>query len=88
MGIIAWIILGLLSGLLARMVMPGKDPAGLAVTILLGIAGALLGGFLANQLGYGGISGFDLRSLAIAFGGAVLILFLFRLLRQRKLLGL
>ena len=66
--------------------MPGRDPGGIAVTILLGIAGALVGGFLASQLGYGGISGFDLRSLAIAFGGAILILFLFQQVKQRKLL--
>jgi uncharacterized membrane protein YeaQ/YmgE (transglycosylase-associated protein family) len=84
MGILAWIVLGLLAGLLARMVMPGRDPAGLIVTVFLGIVGALVGGFIASQLGYGGISGFDLRSLAIAFGGAVLILFFFRMLKQRK----
>ena len=84
MGIIAWIVLGLVAGLLAKLVMPGKDPGGLIVTILLGVAGALVGGFIGEQLGYGGLSGFDLRSLGLAFGGALVLLVLFRLLRRRR----
>lgn len=83
MGIVAWIVFGLLAGLLAKIVMPGKDPGGIIVTVLLGVGGALIGGFVGTQLGFGDISGFDLRSLAIAVGGAVLLLFLYRLLKQR-----
>jgi len=62
--------------------MPGKAPGGIIITILLGIGGALVGGFIGTQLGFGDFSGFDLRSLAIAGGGAVLLLFLYRLLKQ------
>ena len=83
MGIVTWIVLGLVAGLLAKIVMPGKDPGGIIVTILLGIAGPLDGGFVGTRLGFGNISGFDLRSVAIAAGGAVLLLFLNRLLKRR-----
>lgn len=83
MGIFAWIVLGLIAGLLAKLIMPGRDPGGIIITILLGIGGAVVGGFIGTQLGFGDISGFDLRSLAIAVGGAVLLLFVYRLLRQR-----
>ena len=83
MGILAWIVLGLIAGLLAKLIMPGRDPGGIIITILLGIGGALVGGFLGTRLGFGGLSGFDLRSMAIAVGGAVLMLFVYRLLTQR-----
>lgn len=84
MAIVAWIVLGLVAGILAKLIMPGNDPGGLIITILLGIAGALVGGFLGTQLGFGGISGFDLRSLALAVGGAILLLFGYRVLRGRR----
>jgi len=83
MGIVTWIVLGLVAGVLAKIVMPGKDPGGIIVTTLLGIAGALVGGFVGTRLGFGNISGFDLRSIAIAGGGAVLLLLLNRFLRRR-----
>lgn len=84
MGIVTWIGLGLVAGVLAKIVMPGRDPGGFIVTILLGIAGALVGGFIGTRLGFGGVSGFDLRSLGIAVGGAILLLFLYRLLKGRR----
>ena len=83
MGIVTWIVLGLVAGVLAKIVMPGKDPGGIMFTILLGIGGALVGGFIGTQLGFGTVSGFDLRSIAIAGGGAVLLLFLNRWLKRR-----
>ena len=64
------------------MVMPGRDPGGIIVTIVFGIAGALVGGFIGTRLGFGDVSGFDLRSVAIAVGGAVLLLFLHRRLKR------
>jgi len=83
MTIVAWIVLGLVAGILAKMIMPGKDPGGILITIALGIAGALVGGFIAVQLGFGGVDGFDLRSLVIAIGGAVLLLYLYRFLKSK-----
>ncbi len=82
MGIIAWIVFGLIAGLLAKFIMPGPDPGGWIVTILLGIAGALVGGFIGRALGFGGVSGFNLGSMVIAILGAILLLALYRMTRR------
>jgi uncharacterized membrane protein YeaQ/YmgE (transglycosylase-associated protein family) len=88
MGILTWIILGLVAGLLARWLMPGQGPAGLIITILLGIAGAVVGGYIGSHfLGFGDISGFDLRSTAIAVGGAILLLFIYGALKRAKVIS-
>ena len=88
MGILYWVVLGLVAGLLARLLMPGRGPAGLVVTILLGIAGALVGGFIGSHfLGFGDVTGFDLRSLALAVGGAVLLLFIYGALQRAKIVS-
>ncbi len=84
MGIITWIVLGLIVGVLAKWIMPGKDPGGFIVTILIGIAGALIGGFLSSYLGFGAVTGFDLRSLGIAVAGALLLLFAYRQFKSSK----
>ena len=81
MGILSWIVLGLIVGVLAKWIMPGKDPGGMIVTIAIGIAGALVGGFLATRLGMGAVTGFNLGSLAIAVAGSLLLLFVYRRLR-------
>jgi uncharacterized membrane protein YeaQ/YmgE (transglycosylase-associated protein family) len=87
MGILMWILLGLVAGLVAKWLMPGRAPGGIIVTILLGVAGALLGGFIASRfLNFGDISGFDLRSVAIAVGGAVLVLLIYGWLRSAKII--
>ncbi len=78
MGILSWIFLGLIVGVLAKLILPGADPGGLVVTILIGIAGAMLGGFLASFVGIGTVSGFDPVSVAIAVGGAMLLLWGYR----------
>jgi uncharacterized membrane protein YeaQ/YmgE (transglycosylase-associated protein family) len=82
MGIISWIVFGLIAGILAKLIMPGRDPGGMIITILIGIAGAMVGGFISTFLGYGDISGFDLRSLVIAIGGALVLLFGYRTLKK------
>lgn len=83
MGIIYWILMGLVVGVLARILMPGKDKMGIIITILLGVAGAFLGGFIGTRLGVGDVTGFNLVSLLLATGGAVLILLLYRIIRKK-----
>ncbi len=78
MGMLSWAIFGLIAGILAKILMPGKDPGGFIITSLIGIAGATVGGFISTSLGYGDVSGFDLRSFGIAIGGALLLLFAYR----------
>jgi uncharacterized membrane protein YeaQ/YmgE (transglycosylase-associated protein family) len=84
MGFISWIILGLVVGVIAKFLMPGKDPGGFIITTLLGIAGAFVGGYIGTVLGFGSVTGFDLRSLIIAVGGAVVLLVLYRAIKGRK----
>jgi uncharacterized membrane protein YeaQ/YmgE (transglycosylase-associated protein family) len=85
MGILAWILLGLVAGALAKFIMPGRQGGGIILTIVLGVVGALVGGFLGTSvLGFGDISGFDLRSIAIAIGGALLVLFVYGLVARGR----
>jgi uncharacterized membrane protein YeaQ/YmgE (transglycosylase-associated protein family) len=87
MGIIGWIVLGLLAGLIAKALMPGSESVGLIVTTLLGIAGGLLGGFLATALGFGDPIDefFDLSTWLAAIAGAVIILAVWNAIRGRRL---
>ena len=82
MGILSWIVLGLVVGVLAKVIMPGKDPGGLVMTTLLGIGGAVVGGWISSLLGLGAVRSLSWQSLAIATGGALLLLF-----ANRKLSG-
>ena len=85
MGILAWILLGLVAGALAKFIMPGQQGGGIILTIVLGVVGALVGGFLGTHvLGFGDISGFDVRSLGIAVGGALLVLFVYGLVARGR----
>jgi len=84
MNVISWIVLGGLAGAIAKLIMPGKDPGGLIVTVLIGIGGAILGGFISTQVGYGTVTGaFDQTSLIIATGGSLIILALHRMLKRK-----
>jgi len=82
MGFMTWALVGLVAGFLAKLIMPGKDPGGFFVTILIGIVGGLLGGFLGNFLGIGSMTGFNLKSIFLATGGSLILLFLYRKLRK------
>jgi uncharacterized membrane protein YeaQ/YmgE (transglycosylase-associated protein family) len=84
MGIISWIVLGLVAGILAKTIMPGKDPGGFIVTTIIGIAGAILGGWIGTLLGFGSVSGFNIKGLALAIGGALLLLFAYRFIKARR----
>lgn len=80
-GILGWMVFGLIAGALAKLVMPGRDPGGIVVTMVLGIAGALIAGFLGRSLGWygpGEPAGFIMATL-----GAVLLLFIYRLFKTR-----
>ena len=73
MNIIAWILVGLIGGTLAKVLMPGRDPGGIILTALLGIGGAILGGFLSVALGLGnGVDDFDVGTIFLAVVGAML----------------
>ena len=79
MGILAWIVLGLIAGAIAKAIMPGDDPGGIIVTILIGVVGAFLGGFLGNLITGTGLNGFSLWSILLAVAGALLLLWIYRL---------
>jgi uncharacterized membrane protein YeaQ/YmgE (transglycosylase-associated protein family) len=82
MGILSWIVMGLIAGVLAKFIMPGKDPGGIIITILIGIAGAFLGGFIGSLVGLGAVSGFNVGSFLLAIGGAVLLLIIYRAIKK------
>ena len=79
-----WILLGLVAGTLAKLLVPGRDPSGCIVTIVLGIVGALIGGYLGTRFGWGHVTAgeFDFRSVALATLGAIVLLLLGRLVRR------
>jgi len=82
MGILSWILLGLVAGALAKFIMPGKDPGGFIVTTMIGIVGAIIGGFLGSFIGLGKVESFDLGGIFIATTGAVLFLIAYRFFRK------
>jgi len=75
-------VFGLVAGIFAKFLMPGDDPGGLIVTVLIGIAGAMVGGFISSVAGLGTVTGFNIGSVAIATGGAILLLFGYRKLKS------
>ena len=82
MGILSWIVMGLIVGAVAKWIMPGADPGGVIVTMLIGIAGAFVGGFVGSLLGLGSVTGFNLVSLLLAIGGALLLLYGYRQVKK------
>lgn len=85
MGVLAWIAFGLIAGGIAKFIMPGKDPGGCLGTAVIGILGAVIGGFVGTQLlDIGTVTGFNLRSFAIAILGAIILLTLYRMFIERR----
>ena len=82
MGLLSWFVLGLVIGIIAKFFMPGKDPGGFVLTIILGITGAFGGGFIGSRIGFGAVSSFNLLSLMIASAGAILLLTIYRVLKR------
>ena len=84
MGILAWIVVGLIAGVLAKIAMPGPDPGGTILTVIIGIAGAIVGGLVVNAiLGRPGVTGFDLPTVLVATLGSVLLLAVYRFITRR-----
>lgn len=85
MGILGWIVVGLVVGALAKLIMPGKDPGGIIVTILIGIVGAILGGFIGKAIFGGGLGGFfDLRTWVLGLIGSLILLGIWRVIAGRR----
>jgi uncharacterized membrane protein YeaQ/YmgE (transglycosylase-associated protein family) len=85
MGILSWILFGLIAGAVAKLIMPGKDPGGVIVTILIGIVGGLLGGWLSSSVfGAAGVQGFNVMSFVWAVVGSLILLILYRLVVRRR----
>jgi uncharacterized membrane protein YeaQ/YmgE (transglycosylase-associated protein family) len=82
MGILSWILFGLVIGIIAKLVMPGRDPGGVIITVLLGIAGALLGGFIGRAMGFYGPS--QTAGWLMSIAGAIVLLALYRLAAPRR----
>ena len=83
MGVLSWIVMGLIAGAIAKFLMPGNDPGGFIITIVIGIVGAVVGGFIATALGLGDVTGFNIRTLLIAVGGSIVLLVVWRAIKAR-----
>jgi uncharacterized membrane protein YeaQ/YmgE (transglycosylase-associated protein family) len=85
MGILGWIVLGLIAGAIAKLIMPGDDPGGIIVTMLIGIVGAVLGGFLGSAIFGTGLQNFwSLQTWIVAIIGALILLVIYRLIAGRR----
>ena len=77
-GVVSWIIIGLLAGVLGKLIMPGRDPGSFIITIVIGMIGALVGGFIVRLLGGEGVTGLNIWSILVATLGAIILLALYR----------
>ena len=78
-GIISWIVVGLIAGILGKLIMPGRDPGGFLLTIVIGMIGALVGGLIVQLLGGTGLTGFSIWSILVATLGAIILLAIYRM---------
>lgn len=83
-GILGWIIVGLIAGFLAKLVVPGEGPGGVIGDIIVGIIGAVIGGWLFNYFGHTGVTGVNVGSIVVAFIGAVVLLLIIRAVTGRR----
>lgn len=84
MYILAWIVVGVVAGFLAKAVVPGEGPGGVLGDLVVGVAGAVIGGWLMNSFGNAGATGINIWSIFVAFVGAVVLLFIIRALTGRR----
>ena len=83
MGILTWIIFGLIAGALAKLILPGNQNMGWLMTIIVGIVGAYVGAFIGQALGFGDVTGFNFKSMFLAVGGALLVLWIFGMVSKK-----
>ncbi len=83
MGILTWIIFGLIAGAIAKFIMPGNQGMGWLMTIILGIAGAFVGGWIGSMLGWGTVNDFDFKSMLLAVVGALLVLWIYGMVTKK-----
>ncbi len=84
MGFLYWALFGLVAGILAKLLIPGKQPGGMIVTSILGIVGAALGGYIGTLMNWGTVESFDMRSMGLAVGGAVIVLLAYTMLTKNQ----
>jgi|SRR5215510_2650204 len=85
MGILSWLVVGLIAGVLAKLIVPGKDPGGIVVTIAIGVVGAIVAGFVTSLiLGHDYVSGINFTTIIVATLGAILLLIVYRLVMQQR----
>ncbi|HEY9559986.1 MAG TPA: GlsB/YeaQ/YmgE family stress response membrane protein [Anseongella sp.] len=84
MGILSWIVFGLIAGAVAKWIMPGEDPGGCLITIIIGVVGGILGGWIGTLLGFGeGINEFNLQNFLLAVAGSVILLLIYRAVKRK-----
>lgn len=83
MGILTWIIFGLIAGAIAKFIMPGNQGMGWLMTIILGIVGAFVGGWIGSMLGWGTVNDFDFKSMLLAVVGALLVLWIYGMVTKK-----
>lgn len=83
MGVITWIIFGLVAGAIAKFIMPGNQNMGWLMTIILGIVGAFVGGFIGSFIGWGDVNSFNLKSMFLAVGGSLIVLWIYGMATKR-----
>lgn len=84
MGVLSWIIFGLIAGAIAKVIRPGKDPGGWIITIIIGIIGGIIGGWIGMSLGWGDVTGWNFKSFLLAVGGSILVLWIYSMIRGRS----
>lgn len=83
MGILSWIIMGLIAGAIAKWIRPGADPSGCFITMIIGIVGGILGGWIGSLFGIGRINEFNFVNLLLAIGGSLIVLWLYAMIKKK-----